>query len=111
MVYVVLGERGEYSERDVFVSGVYTSRQDAEDAVMAGSTRNRIYMAWADKSFEHLRRMPIDPNFGFSWTDAQRDEAEKLAGPKPEYERGEEFEIVECELGQWLSSHQDIAGE
>jgi len=77
-IYVVLGESGEYSSRSVWVSGAYLDRAKAEEAMLAAMARSRAHDQWA-----------------------QRQEAERLAGPEPEYEPAERVSLHEGVIGEW----------
>lgn len=113
-VWVVLGELGEYSDRSIFVSGVYATKKEARDAVTVASERRRIFDNWNETLRQHqnrLRKLDRRLDRGYLWTPEQSKiwdqlnvEAHRLAGPEPEYERGERFEIVPVELGYWIKS-------
>jgi hypothetical protein len=113
-VFVVLGEQGEYSDRSVWVSGVYATRGDAESAMVAAMARRREYDLWSQARGRHWQQLNGRGLFGWKFPltpeDAAEhqsisDEADRRAGPKPAYEPAERVELFELPMGQWHSSH------
>lgn len=45
-VYIVLAEHGEYSDRDVWAAGAFTSHEAAKAYVLAASERRRLSSGW-----------------------------------------------------------------
>lgn len=109
-IYVVLGESGEYSGRSVWVAGAYSTREAAEGAMTTRMAKRRAFEIWSDAALAHQRRLDKRGPFGWRFPispednkefDAMRAEAERLAGPKPEYEGAERVELFEMTLDEW----------
>lgn len=116
MVWVVLGENGEYSDRSVFVSGVFATEPEAQNAVVIRSAVARAWSEWKDRFDSKRAEIFKDDPYRFdlkhiaagkTWDQVEEQEADimrvlsEIIGPEPEYERGESFWIVEAEIGKW----------
>ena len=105
-VFVVLGESGEYSDRMVWVSGVFETRKEAEGAAVKQLAASRVYAQWWDAVCNIRRRMCggwISPE---TLTKEIEHESERLAGPTPEYEPADRVTIFEVPIGTWI---KDVA--
>jgi hypothetical protein len=60
-VYVVLGENGEYSDWNVWVSGVSATEKDAQDAALAASERRRLFVAGLNPEYERGEHFEVVP--------------------------------------------------
>lgn len=114
-VFVVMGEHGEYSDRNVWVSGVFETREAAEAAIIAGMAARRTYDQWCEAKRRAWPKMPFD-YFRFPLSNEQKVErdaieqkAEAAAGPKPPYEPAEYCELFEVPLGVWQSERLERA--
>lgn len=98
-LFVVLGEFGEYSNREVFVSGVYETKKEAEAAVLSAGERNRDQGNWT-KEMVHLMKVHAVWS-GVPFFEA-KEKVSKLMRPEPN-ESIERCEIFEVEVGKWYS--------
>jgi hypothetical protein len=85
-VYVVMADQGDYSDGFNWVSGVFTDKTRAQEAVIAAVARRRVYLQWYK-----------------TWIDRTK----RIVGPKPEYEGGESFEIFEFDTDKWSAEFTD----
>ena len=104
-VFVVIGCAGEYADRDTWVSGVFLSRTEAEACIAKRAEAHRFWCEWYARRGNHLKlssvyRKPYSEMYKGEYEAAVAD-AERVAGPKPDREAGEEFEIVEITIGEW----------
>jgi hypothetical protein len=104
-LFVVLAENGEYSDRIVWVAGVFPTESDARSEVEKHLAQRREYDQWNVKyqntlqTFEEFRCNRYGtPHY----TKNDHSKAAELAGPKPEYEGAERCEVIETELGKWI---------
>lgn len=103
-VFVILGENGEYSGRDVWVSGVYLTREEAEQAVLEHLAKRRELDTWNERYQNSLPKGYMFTKNGYTYTpptDEERALAREIAGQEPIYERAEMAEIFEVTIGQW----------
>lgn len=100
-VHVVIAEFGEYSDRVVWVAGVYSNVKEAESAITRATECNRVHEAWYDTYCQELRRVRNNEWFGIP-TDAEEAEAKRRAGPEPPHESAERCELVTCQIDQWI---------
>jgi hypothetical protein len=100
-VFVVLGQYGEYSDREVFVGGVFTTKEEAQTAVCEAATRRGVYDSWYRSFLRELDKIRCPR---FTITDLEQQTARELAGPEPEYESAEHATIIEVETGTWNSN-------
>lgn len=89
-VYIVLGQSGDYDDREVWVAGVYATEAEAQAAVVERMEVRMVYGEWKWRK---------------EWSEhdclAARDAAELAAGPKPEEEPAEYVALISCPVGQW----------
>jgi hypothetical protein len=98
-LFVVLAEEGEYSDRAVWVGGVYRTRAEAEAAIVERTAMRREYDNWHTA---YLKRLWRDPRpLGYRHTDEEREAAKLGLGPEPPYEGAERAELVEVKVGEW----------
>lgn len=107
MLYVVLGEFGEYSSRHVFVSAVFTSKEAAEAAVISASARRRENDQWEIERQRVAKNLPrvknrISETYSFESLDLKGAEKEIRPCPFP-YESAERYEIAEVAVDEWNS--------
>lgn len=98
-VYVVLGQSGEYSDRCVWVAGIYGTEEQARAEVEAKLAQRRVWEQWNRSFIRNMQKIR-----GEAWrmlTDAETAEASRLAGPKPEEESAEYCEVVKVPFGEW----------
>ena len=125
-VYVVISENGEYSDRDDWVSGVFTDREEALRLVTARDGLHRQYeieyKAWFSRRREGIERVRTLTNVeagvhgrmewgSRGWQETTSDpltpeklqEIDKEIGPQPkfDYNNGERCYLVEVPLNQW----------
>jgi len=127
-VFVVLGERGEYSDRDVWVSGVFTTEEDARQAIERRSVVHRVHKNWQDRYYRKLEELckadkisPLQDSIPYffagasaevvrkaneRWQENQRLTAEQV-GPEPEAECAERFSLVPVGIGEWFNGIDD----
>lgn len=108
-VWVVLGEFGEYSNRAVFVSGVFKSKEEAEKAVIERSAIHRVHEQWQQRylnarSQVHHRFTLLAQDMDIEAIDAC---AKEQAGPEPEHESAERMTIIPVCVGQWYAMGVD----
>jgi hypothetical protein len=103
-LYVVLGEHGEYSDRSVWVSGVFASREEAEAKMLERLAVNREFEMWQARYIKALQQIKGRGWWGIPSTDEEKAAAQAAAGPKPEYEPTERAEIEEVVVGEWRQS-------
>lgn len=114
-LFVVLGEHGEYSDRVVWVSGVYLDREVAEEIVDERMAIRREWDMWSRAKLAANRE--ITREGGSLWHgepgyDEWRRKAEEWIieyegkRPEPEYERAERCEIIEVESDVWNQGTQ-----
>lgn len=97
-LFVVLGERGEYSNRLVWVSGVFTTEEAAQKAILAAMDKRRVYEAWR----EQMKRALPRKNLVVPYTKEEQKEASEKIGPQPaDYEYAERVSIVKVTLNTW----------
>lgn len=107
IVYVVLSETGEYSDRIVWVSGVYRTEAEAQEAITARLATRRAHDEWNVAHQRELQRL------GYDWTmkgtdiltgysDKRRAEAASKLPPEPPYESAERCEIIRATIGEWV---------
>jgi hypothetical protein len=106
-IWVVLGEDGEYSDRDVFVSGVFAERGQAEAAMLERMAVKREHDNW-DRRYHELRcakRRALPPPARWAPL-SEAEEAEVLSQlpAKPEYERAERCALYEVPVSQWITN-------
>lgn len=123
-LYVVLGEAGEYSDRNVWVSGVFDTQVAAQDLVEELALKHRLSEEWDKVNRKHFNALKdlmhvkaaapmyehqrvVYNNAYFAAMDELRDEAKRLAGPKPEYVREERCEVVEVDLNKWMTTNEN----
>lgn len=70
--------------------------------MLAAMERRRVYDQWHGRYLSIFRAMP----YPFHTEDPVQ-EAEQLAGPKPEYEPAERVSLHECDQGQWSTVTDD----
>lgn len=113
-VYVVLGENGEYESRSIWLCGVYSDRNEAEAAMALAVERRRKFERWSDTRSKHWRHLDTRGVFGWKFPlspedevehKAIGDEAERRAGPKPEYEPAEHLELFLLPTNQWQNTY------
>jgi hypothetical protein len=97
-VFVVLGETGEYSDRNVQVCGVFATEQEARSMMLKRMEVRRLHNLWHERMIQELRR--LQPGLG-QYTTENQQEAERRAGPEPEYEYSERVSLHAGELGEW----------
>lgn len=102
-LFVVLGESGEYSDRNVWVSGVYATEDEAKAAIDAAMTRRR---EWENCHEAYLRALYSQKGPGdFSaFTDEQQARARAAVPAEPPYEGAEQAQYFEVTLGEWIAS-------
>jgi len=109
-VWVVLGETGEYSDREVWLCGVFRSDDEAKKEVVARTAVRRAYDAWQNLYYSEMRRAErlfrSERGGGYLWQDeaaykAAEAAARQRAGPKPAYEPAERCSLIVCPIGQW----------
>ena len=83
-VFVVLGEQGEYSDRSVWCSGVFETREAAEATIRERLAIRREYNNWHEIHYRTKR--PPTPE-------------------KPEYEPADRVELIEMPLNSWQGCH------
>lgn len=99
-VFVVLAECGEYSDRNVWVAGIFATEVEAQQEVDARLAVSRVYTAWHDAFVRELLR--LSPGIVRAYTDEERAFARSRLPPEPPYERAERCEIVEAPIGEWI---------
>ena len=99
-LFVVLGESGDYSDRNVWVSGVYSSATEAQGAIDAAAKRRGEWDNWHIAYLRELRKENAAGRYG-SFTDEQQAKAKAAVYAAPPYERTERAEIEETEIGVW----------
>jgi hypothetical protein len=103
MVYVVIVETGEYSDRSDWVGGVFVDKEVAQRMIEVKSAlareQSQRYHAWLVKQWAIRERFPKPE----CWhNDGPTLEAiEREAGPAPRGESGDRFYLVEVPLNQW----------
>lgn len=132
--WVVLGESGEYSNREVWVSGVYRSEAEARAKIEERMTVRRQYEEWDWKRTDHfnvlqkaankamqeqLTRHTIEGNaqavrdrpWAMEWQRtgyaAAQKAAGEAAGPEPEYEEAEQCSLFACPIDTWQATAPD----
>jgi hypothetical protein len=115
LVYVVLGEQGEYSDRSVWVSGVFTSEETAKEFMKERMAISRKWQNWNSKYRSLLFNLQnkFEKDTGnYSWKidgmthklqSQAREEIEKLWGPEPEVEAAEGCSLFAVPLNEWVS--------
>lgn len=111
-VFVVLSRAGQYESRATWLAGVFASKELAESAIRERTEARLRWVDWRDRMNSEFQRMP-EYNTPYSAMtlgqyDAAMTAAAKLAGPKPDVEDAEEFELIETEMGDWRGI-EDIA--
>lgn len=101
-LYAVVCENGEYSDRFVWVGGIYENEADARTAMELALVRRREWDNWHNVFLNELYR--ANPKRGI-YTKAQIAGAEANCPPKPPYEGTERAEIVSLEIGVWQAFH------
>jgi hypothetical protein len=110
-VYVVLGEQGEYSDRSVWVSGVFASKEEAQQSIVERMAKRRDYLNWTSE-FNRRRsprpfgyfKFPLSPAQQVEW-DGIEEAALLGMRPKPEYEPAEHTSLFEVPFGAWQAGH------
>lgn len=102
-VFIVLAERGEYSERQVWVAGVFRTREEAWQTVAERRARRRASEDWSERYLDALEAQAgggggVWRLRGEAYQEAQRRAAEQ-AGPAPPEEVMERAEIVPMVIG------------
>ena len=100
-VFVVLGENGEYSDRSVWVAGVFATEAEAQQQIDARLVMRREWEAWHEAYLRELRGVQGAGKFG-CYTDEQQAAAKARVPGEPSYERAERCEIEEAPLGAWI---------
>ena len=104
-VWVVLGENGEYSDRCVYVSGVYSTKEAAKAALLKGLEAYRDRENWHRENEAIAKGRPRlrDYNYPLGVLDILNIAEAKTLNPRPEppYEGAERASIDEVELDVW----------
>lgn len=119
-VYVVLGESGEYSDRSVWVSGVFDNETLAKSWIEKRSGVRRVYEQWwknVSTLNDQIRQQKPYYKFITVWSETAgiiyktifdekayteaEEIVDKLSGPAPENELGERFELVKIMMNTW----------
>lgn len=96
-VYVVLGEAGDYSDREVWVSGVFTDEGAAMAHMFVRMAVRREWDEWNRRKFDGYFRLG-------GATDLAPEvmaEAVRRAGPEPMAESAERCSLVVVPLDVW----------
>lgn len=96
-VYIVLGQCGEYSDRDVWVCGVYVTEAEAQAAIVERMAVSRVYSAWLERRADARKSLLRENLPGLDY----EERLERAAGPSPEVEEAEYCALVSCPVGQW----------
>ncbi len=102
-VYVVISECGEYSDRDIWISGIFTSKDVAEKFITARLTVRNLWEIWLKRYIEVRKRLDL-----LKTRDVQRNfenehqEALVLTGGEPEKENAERMTYKEIEIDEWI---------
>ena len=119
--YAVLAESGEYSDRQVWLAGIFDNESLAQRMVESKSTIVRIcnqYEISAHKVRTRLREGKVLWYYEYKWDPIEgrarnqsvfneelfnEIEAEVIrqVGPRPECEPGERFQVVKVNLNEW----------
>ena len=117
-VYVVLGEAGEYSERDVWICGVYLTEEEAILKLFERLRVRRVWEQWDqswrteaeriktkkyEKSVEEAPSGESVPSWSSLILVSSEEiaEAKRIVGPQPEKEEAERLAVVEVPLATW----------
>lgn len=108
-VYIVLGENGEYSDRDIWISGVFLTEAEAQAAVNDRLAARRIYEHWGEAKSRELKKLGYDwaspgSTMLCGYSEARNAEASAKLPPEPPYERAERCEIIPAKIGEWINS-------
>jgi hypothetical protein len=99
-LFVVLGERDEYSDRDVWISGVFDTREKAEDAVVRRTSVHNIHENWVKQFWSEVKSDPDRKHWYYEKSGTESAVYMKDCG-EPENEAAERFCIHEVVLGVW----------
>jgi hypothetical protein len=104
-VYIVLSESGEYSDRMVWIGGVYDTLAAAQSAVAAAAHRRAVYDEWQQRYSAELGRAQITAARSNLWTVTLDSRAAEVRAsrmePQPPYEAGQRFSIYPANVGEW----------
>lgn len=105
-VFVVIGEHGEYSDRCVFVSGVFATESEARSAAEKALAARRAYDQWQETLARELRNVPYDwiQPYGVNpagYSDETLKKASEKLPPRPPYESAERCEVIKATVGVW----------
>lgn len=98
-----MGESGEYSDRNVWVSGVYATEAEAMVAVKEAERRRGTWEQYHEYYLKELARYKPAGFLG-SWNTDQQAVAKKAIDglfPEPPFERAERCFLEIVELGVW----------
>lgn len=117
MLYIVLAESGEYSDRWVWVAAVYHTEAEARAAMQAAIERRGVWEAW-DNERDRMRlivarKMGIDLLTMWRQPDSYEEFKKVFASrlpPEPPKEHGERFQIVEIKPGKWAPGYDEFDG-
>jgi hypothetical protein len=59
-VFVVVSERGEWSDRETWVSGVFSTRSDAEKSINDRLSISREHEQWSQRKSQSMRKLYDD---------------------------------------------------
>lgn len=103
MLYVVIVETGEYSDRYDWVGGVFDDKETAQRMIVEKSAAARDlsirHREWSRKQHAVRNRLPQPRCWGRDPELLAAINAE--AGPAPEGDPGDRFYLVEAPLNQW----------
>lgn len=117
-VYIVLGQRGEYSDREVWVAGVYATEAEAQAAVVERMEVRMVYGEWSRRRNEAESKLLDEFEKAYPGVDYVRtvlgprllypelwvpyaERLEQQVGPQPEEEPAEYVALIFCPVGHW----------
>lgn len=99
-VWVIVGSRGEYSDRCEWVAGVFTDKAAAislaEEKLRASKAADALHAEW-------IRCMRATPGYVFlvPFTEEQEARVLKCCGPYPPDGDADDYTVIEVPLNEW----------
>lgn len=107
MLYVVIVETGEYSDRCDWVGGIFDDKETAQRMIVEKSAAAREFQLRQDEW--DIKCRAVWKRFPYNWSytagtesNPERNAAiEREVGPRPEGQGGDRFYLIEVPLNQW----------
>lgn len=100
MLFVVIAEEGEYSDRNDWVAGVFDNRAEAERLVIEKSAEVRQMKTDRDAYWAKYRAWNTK-HLGQSWDHGENTTRDAEIGPAPPREAFDQLYLVEVPLNVW----------